>query len=143
LRLDLLPQGRDRLQGFFERGGFGVALGLPVLDGQLRRAAALHQALERLAALRQQIERLPLGGIQRADHAVARHRIELQARQRAKGVHPLRPQPRHLIRRGFQGRVEATLLAARLSDGLLDRCERLPSGDHHITTSGSRRREPA
>ena len=74
MRFDLLPQGRDRLQGFFERGGFGVALGFPVLDGLLRRAAALHQALERLAALRQQIERLPLGGIQRADHAVARHR---------------------------------------------------------------------
>jgi len=49
--LDLLAQRRDRLQGFFERGGFGVALDFPVLDGLLRRAAALHQALERLAAL--------------------------------------------------------------------------------------------
>jgi hypothetical protein len=124
-----------------------VALGLGGPDGLFGPTAALDQPLQGLSALRQEIERLPLGRVERADHAVARHGVELDARELAQGAHPLRPQPRNLVRRGLQGGVEAGFLVSRLRDRLLDRGERLPSGDHAAghgpTTSGSRRREPA
>jgi hypothetical protein len=107
----------------FERVGeipVAVVLGrLRLVEGGLGLVPPAGQALELTAVVLDHRERAPFGRVEIADHLLAHHGVEADARAHAKTLGFLVPQPGRFLDRRTQRGVKAALVGAGPADRLL------------------------
>ena len=127
------------VQRFDRTGELAVALvlsGLGLVKARLRLISSVRKPFNLLAMIFDHLERAPLGGVEIVDHAVPHHRVEPETRERTKSLRFLAPQSRCFVHRRAQCIVEATLVATRAANRVLDREQSITATERHILTNG-------